>query len=49
MWSEAEFVGKKNPGDCGDPHMAEYPILSADPASWNPARAANANPKKVYP
>jgi branched-chain amino acid transport system substrate-binding protein len=41
--------GKKNPGDCGDPHIAVYQIVSADPASWNPGTAANANPKKIYP
>jgi branched-chain amino acid transport system substrate-binding protein len=42
-------TGKKTPGDCGDPHIAVYQILSADPASWNPGTAANANPKKIYP
>jgi branched-chain amino acid transport system substrate-binding protein len=42
-------TGKKNPGDCGDPHIAVYQILNADPASWNPGTAANANPKKIYP
>jgi branched-chain amino acid transport system substrate-binding protein len=41
--------GRKNPGDCGDPHIAVYQILSADPASWNPGTADNANPKKIYP
>jgi branched-chain amino acid transport system substrate-binding protein len=41
--------GKKNPGDCGDPHIAVYQILNSDPASWNPGTAANANPKKIYP
>jgi branched-chain amino acid transport system substrate-binding protein len=42
-------TGKKNPGDCGDPHIAVYQILNADPASWNTGTAANANPKKIYP
>ena len=42
-------TGKKNPGDCGDPHIAVYQILNADPASWNPGTAADANPKKIYP
>ena len=42
-------AGKKNPGDCGDPHIAVYQILNVDPASWNPGTAANANPKKIYP
>jgi branched-chain amino acid transport system substrate-binding protein len=42
-------AGQKNPGDCGDPHIAVYQIESADPASWNPGTAADANPKKIYP
>ncbi len=42
-------AGKKNPGDCGDPHIAVYQIVSTDPASWNPGTAADANPKKIYP
>ena len=42
-------AGQRNPGDCGDPHIAVYQILSSDPASWNPGAAANANPKKIYP
>ena len=32
-------------GDCGDPHIAVYQIVSADPASWSPGT----DPKKVYP
>lgn len=43
------IAGKKNPGDCGDPHIAVYQILRSDPATWNPGTAANANPKKIYP
>jgi len=43
------ITGRKNPGDCGDPHIAVYQIVSADPTSWNPGTAANANPKKIYP
>jgi branched-chain amino acid transport system substrate-binding protein len=41
--------GKKNPGDCGDPHIAVYQIGNVDAASWNPGTAADANPKKIYP
>lgn len=36
-------------GDCGAPVIAIYQVVNADPASWNPADAANPNPKKVYP
>ncbi|MBV6394569.1 MAG: Leu/Ile/Val-binding protein [Anaerolineales bacterium] len=36
-------------GDCGAPVIAVYEIVNADPASWNPADAANPNPKKVWP
>ncbi len=36
-------------GDCGAPVIAVYQVVNADPASWNPADAANPNPKKVYP
>ena len=36
-------------GDCGAPVIAMYEIQNADPASWNPADAANPNPKKVWP
>jgi len=42
-------TGKKNPGDCGDAHIAVYQILNVDPASWNHGTAADANPKKIYP
>ncbi len=42
-------AGKRNPGDCGDPHIAVYQIIKSDPASWNPGAAANSNPKKIYP
>jgi branched-chain amino acid transport system substrate-binding protein len=42
-------AGKRNPGDCGDPHIAVYQIVNADPVSWNPGAAANSNPKKIYP
>jgi branched-chain amino acid transport system substrate-binding protein len=41
--------GVKYPGDCGDPHIAVYQTVSADPASWNPGAAADSNPKKIYP
>jgi hypothetical protein len=43
------ITGRKNPGDCGDPHIAVYQILNSDPASCNPGTAANANPMKIYP
>ncbi len=36
-------------GDCGAPVIAVYQVVNPDPASWNPADAANPNPKKVYP
>jgi branched-chain amino acid transport system substrate-binding protein len=36
-------------GDCGAPVIAVYEIMNADPASWNPADAANPNPKKIWP
>ena len=32
-------------GDCGDPHIAVYQIVSADPAKWSPGT----DPKKIYP
>jgi len=36
-------------GDCGAPVIAVYEVVDSDPASWNPADAANPNPKKIYP
>ena len=36
-------------GDCGAPVIAMYQVVNADPASWNPADAANPNPKKIWP
>jgi branched-chain amino acid transport system substrate-binding protein len=36
-------------GDCGAPVIAVYQVVNPDPASWNPADAANPNPKKIYP
>jgi branched-chain amino acid transport system substrate-binding protein len=36
-------------GDCGAPVIAVYEIVNSDPASWNPADAANPNPKKIWP
>ncbi len=32
-------------GDCSDPHIAVYQVVSADPAAWSPGT----DPKKVYP
>ncbi len=32
-------------GDCGDPHIAAYQVVSADPAKFEPGK----DPKKVYP
>jgi len=32
-------------GDCADPHIAVYQIVSSDPASWDVGK----NPKKIYP
>ncbi len=32
-------------GDCGDPHIAVYQVVSASAATWNPG----VDPKKVYP
>ena len=32
-------------GDCADPHIAVYQVVSADPATWEPGK----DPKKVYP
>lgn len=36
-------------GDCSDPKIAVYEMMSTDPASWNPGAAAYSNPKKIYP
>jgi branched-chain amino acid transport system substrate-binding protein len=36
-------------GDCGDPKIAVYEVVNADPASWAPGAAADSNPKKIYP
>lgn len=36
-------------GDCSDPKIAVYEMMSTDPASWNPGAAADSNPKKIYP
>ncbi|HYM91277.1 MAG TPA: branched-chain amino acid ABC transporter substrate-binding protein [bacterium] len=32
-------------GDCADPHIAVYQVVSADPATWEPGK----DPKKIYP
>jgi branched-chain amino acid transport system substrate-binding protein len=32
-------------GDCGEPHIAVYQVVSADPGKW----ALGSDPKKVYP
>ncbi len=32
-------------GDCADPKIAVYQVISADPAKWN----AGVDPKKIYP
>jgi branched-chain amino acid transport system substrate-binding protein len=32
-------------GDCGEPHIAVYQVVSANPASWS----LGTDPKKVYP
>jgi hypothetical protein len=29
--------------------IAMYEVVNDDPASWNPADAANPNPKKIWP
>ena len=36
-------------GDCADPKIAVYEVVSADSATWNPGAAADSNPKKIYP
>lgn len=36
-------------GDCGDPVIAVYQVMNADPATWNPGAAADSNPMKIYP
>lgn len=36
-------------GDCADPKIAVYQVISGDPAKWNPGADANSDPKKVYP
>ena len=36
-------------GDCADPKIAAYEVVSADPATWNPGTEETSNPKKVYP
>ncbi|HVI83980.1 MAG TPA: branched-chain amino acid ABC transporter substrate-binding protein, partial [bacterium] len=32
-------------GDCADPHIAVYQVLSANPGTWEPGK----DPKKVFP
>ena len=32
-------------GDCADPHIAVYQVVSANPATWEPGK----DPKKVFP
>jgi branched-chain amino acid transport system substrate-binding protein len=32
-------------GDCADPHIAVYQVVSADPATWEPGK----DPKKIFP
>jgi branched-chain amino acid transport system substrate-binding protein len=36
-------------GDCADPKIAVYQMMSTDPAKWNPGAAADSNPKKIWP
>jgi len=36
-------------GDCADPKIAVYEVMSADPDTWNPGAAEDSNPKKVWP
>lgn len=36
-------------GDCADPKIAVYEVMSADPDTWNPGAADDSNPKKVWP
>ena len=36
-------------GDCADPKIAVYQVISGDPALWNPGASADSDPKKVYP
>jgi branched-chain amino acid transport system substrate-binding protein len=36
-------------GDCADPKIAVYQVISADAALWNPGASADSDPKKVYP
>jgi branched-chain amino acid transport system substrate-binding protein len=39
-------------GDCADPNIVVYEIVSPDPATWNPGDPTenpDANPQKVYP
>ncbi len=36
-------------GDCADPKIAVYEVMSADPSTWNPGAAEDSNPKKVWP
>jgi branched-chain amino acid transport system substrate-binding protein len=32
-------------GDCADPHIAVYQVVSANPTSWD----VGTDPKKIYP
>jgi len=36
-------------GDCADPKIAVYQMMSADPATWNPGSSPDSNPKKIWP
>jgi branched-chain amino acid transport system substrate-binding protein len=36
-------------GDCADPNIAVFECMSADPATWNPGRGADNNPKAIWP
>jgi len=36
-------------GDCADPKIAVYQMMSSDVATWNPGASPDSNPKKIWP
>ena len=36
-------------GDCGNPSVAIYEIVSPDPDHWHPGRSPDNNPRKIWP
>ncbi len=36
-------------GDCADPRVAVYEVLSGDPARWEPGTTPDNNPRRIWP